>query len=153
MLKVSILSVFVAMFALILCGCTTVKYTGPTFSPTEKVEVFYDKSRITKPYKVMGKVTVSTWYSYDNHSLRSVLIEKAKACGADAILIHSISESIGKPARVSDNQIDNALLSAEDEGAEEAENMIETTGAEEQTTEAVDESQIVAEFLKYTEKK
>ena len=97
----------------------------------------------------MGKATISTWYGYDSRSLRPALIEKAKTCGADAILIHSISESIGKPALVNDNEIDNAVQVQDDEGVAAAENMMSTLGEKEQTTESVDVSAITGFFLKY----
>ena len=153
MLKKSIFSILLVAATLILFACTSVNYNGPTYKPTKKVKIFYSKERIKKPYKVMGKATASTWYSYQNRSLRPALVEKAKECGADAILIHSISESISAPARVSDNTVDNALQVQDDEGVVSIANEVETSGPEEQTTESVDRANILAHFLKYTDKK
>ena len=153
MLKKMILSVSLISLALFYSACTSVSYKGPTYAPTKKVKIYYSKDRIQRKYEVMGKATASTWYSYQNRSLRPALIEKAKACGADAILIHSISESVSAPARVANNTVDDAVMSAEDEGGEDFENGMMTDGAEEQTTESVDRANIVAKFLKYTDQK
>ena len=131
-------------------GCTSVDYDGSVFPPTTKVQVFYDKSRILRSYEVMGKATASTWYSYQNHSLRPALIEKAKACGADAILIQSINQSIGPEARVATNdQIDDGRMSGSNPGLTSEDNMLMPDQQGHQTSVAVDTSQIVAEFLKF----
>ena len=142
--------VFVAVLISIFSGCTTVNYTGPAYTPTKKVEIFYDKSNIKKPYDVMGKAVASTWYSYDNTSLRPALVEKAKACGADAILIDSIDETISEPARInSDSEIDDGKMAANNPTGKTAGDMIIPDTDGDQTTESVDTSQIVAEFLKF----
>ena len=99
----------------------------------------------------MGKAVVSTLYSYQNRSLRPALREKAKASGADAILIHSISESVSAPVRVnSDSEIDDGRMAANNPGGKTEESMLLPNTDGNQTTESVSESQIVAEFLKYT---
>lgn len=131
-------------------GCTSVEYDGSTFAPTTKVKVFYDKSRIKRQYEVMGTATASTWYSYQNNSLRPALIEKAKACGADAILVQSISQSIGPKARVAtDDEIDDGRMEANNPGVKTEDNMLLPDQEGHQTSVAVDTSQIVAKFLKF----
>ena len=91
-----LLSAFLLSF---LCGCTTVKYSGPTYTPTKKVDIFYSKKQIKKPYTTMGTATLSTWYTYQNRRIRSAMISKAKEVGADAILVNSIDAEPTKPAR------------------------------------------------------
>lgn len=99
----------------------------------------------------MGKATATTWYSYNNRSLRPALIEKAKACGADAILINTIKEKISGPIRVNnDSEIDDGKMAANHPGGSGALPMIFYEG-EEQTTEEVDTSEIDADFLKFTD--
>lgn len=133
-------------------GCTSVDYSGSTFEPTDKIKVYYDRTRIERKYDVMGKATASTWYSYQNESLRPSLIEKAKACGADAILIESINESVTAPARTAiDNPVDDGRLATDSPGigVDDTNLLPNESGA--QTTVSVDTSRIVAEFLKFTD--
>lgn len=134
----------------IFTSCTSVDYNGKTYPPTTKVKIYYSKERIPQKYTIIGKATVSTWYSYQNTSLKPALIEKAKACGADAILINSIGESISTTARVaSNNEMDNGTMAANNPGLfnEDAALIPRTDGN--QTTVSVDKSNIVADFLKF----
>lgn len=150
MFKKSILLLLLASIGIVFCGCTSVEYHGSTYGPTKKVKVYYDKTRINRKYHKMGKATASTWYSYDNTSLRPALIEKAKASGADAILILSIDQSVGPTARrAANDQVDMGRMSSHNPGVRSTENVVLPNEQGKQTTRAVDTSQIVAEFLKY----
>ena len=149
------MSLFLALLAgVVLSSCTSVKYEGPNFSPTTRVKVFYDKSEIKRPYKVMGKAVASTWYSYQNTSLRPALIEKAKTCGADAIYIEEIDSKISAPVRTGadSTEIEYGGMANDNPGSG-TDNVTTLPGEEgEATTESIDTSRIVAEFLKYTDK-
>ncbi|MBN1864132.1 MAG: hypothetical protein JW808_04465 [Victivallales bacterium] len=128
-------------------GCATVQYDGPVFEPTEKVIVYYDISRIQRKYEVMGTATASTWYSYRGDMLRASLLDKARAIGADAVLIQSVQENVGEPARVNgENPVDGGRLAGDNSGVA----LRETQNTENpQTTVSVKTSRIVADFLKF----
>lgn len=146
----SILLALTILAGVTISGCTSVKYSGTTYAPTSKVKIYYSKERIQKKYKVMGSATASTWYEYQNTSLKPALIEKARECGADAILINSIGEKVTPTARVeSDNEIDNGSMAANNPGLtnEDATLLPSTDG--DQTTISVDRSHIAADFLKF----
>lgn len=146
----SIFLVLGILTMVVISGCTSVKYSGTTYAPTSKIKIYYSKERIQKKYKVMGSATASTWYEYQNTSLKPALIEKAKECGADAILINSIGERVTAPARVaSDNEMDDGTMAANNPGLfnEDAALLPRTDG--DQTTVSIDRSNIVADFLKF----
>ena len=142
------LFLLVSGFSLLLCSCVSVDYTGPTYTPTKKIDVFYGKEQIKKPYKVMGKATGSTWYTYQSDSLIPAIIAKAKECGADAVLIDSITEKITAPTRRDDDS-ENTPMSDDDmgEGIQTEQHVFMDNEAE---TESIDRSKAVVEFLKYT---
>ncbi len=143
--------IYLPLLAAVACakfaGCATVQYDGPVFEPTEKVIVYYDSTRIQRKYEVMGTATASTWYSYRGDILRASLLKKARASGADAVLIQSVHEKIGSPARVNgENPVDGGKLAGDSPGVvpRESQNV-----ANQQTTVSVKTSMIVADFLKF----
>ncbi|MCK5843569.1 MAG: hypothetical protein KAG97_02605 [Victivallales bacterium] len=149
MLKKSLLPISVC-FSVLICSCATVKYTGPTYASTKQVAVFYGKTQIKKPYTVMGKATVSSWYAYQSESLIPALVEKAKDCGADAILIESINERIyASPVNCNDEDSSESIRSSVDpaEGVKTQERILPSDNSG--GTESVDVSNIAAKFLKY----
>ena len=131
-----------------LSGCASVRYEGPSYTPTDKVQVFYDKSHIKRNYDVMGTATASTWYSYRGDALKAALLDKARAKGADAVLIQSISEKVSdQPARVDpDSPISGGSKASDNPGVLPRE---DSPHGEPQTTVTVKTSKIVADFLKY----
>jgi len=85
-LKYISLILIVVLFA----GCISVKYDGPTFPQTQHVKIFYSKDHIKVPYTEMGKATAETWYPYRKNAMKKAIIEKARNCGADAVLVENI---------------------------------------------------------------
>lgn len=72
-----------------LAACSPrIHYLGDTYSPTTKVDVFYDEGDIKKDYKVIGQLSgensLNTTIELD--TVREKMIEKAREKGADAIL-------------------------------------------------------------------
>lgn len=75
---------------LFLNACMNIDYKGETLPATTKVEIFTDKAKITKPFKVIGKAMASGPYDkYPLDEMKNALKEKAMESGADAILITS----------------------------------------------------------------
>ena len=96
---------------LFVCSCTTVSYVGDSHLASEKVDVFYDKSEITREYKVIGQAVG------DGGKVEKVmnkLVERAKLEGADAILVKDIRKEKfavnGQGGVASSNQISASFL-------------------------------------------
>ena len=87
---------------LVLCsGCVSIEYSGsvePALAPdAPPVVVFYDAAKITRPYEVLGVATASANYrEAGNDKIINALKEKARECGANAVLITSIRVEVSK---------------------------------------------------------
>ena len=130
------------------CSCTSVNYSGPTYPPTTKVEIFYNQNQIKQPYTTMGSATTSTWYTYQNRQIRGAMIEKAKSVGADAILVNSIDAEPTAPAiRDSGDAVHDMM----NENRELRPGQF-ISGANDGKTESMDVSNVSVDFLKYIKK-
>jgi hypothetical protein len=72
------------------CGGPRVDYIGEIYAPTPHVDVFYQKADTKRPYRVMGKATVTGWESTPAGDMQAKLIEEARMRGADAVLIERL---------------------------------------------------------------
>ncbi|GAA4790573.1 hypothetical protein GCM10023231_18120 [Olivibacter ginsenosidimutans] len=61
---------------------------GDRFSPTDNVDIYYSSKDVKHEYKVIGHITADV-IANEESSKRSI-IQKAKAVGADAVIIHGI---------------------------------------------------------------
>ena len=138
----------VGISLLIICGCTTVNYTGPTYAPTSKIDIFYSKSQIKQPYRVMGTATTGTWYTYQSRHIKEVMVEKAKSVGADAILVNYIGQTPTPTARLDDGQDVHDMMN---ENRELVPGQF-ISGTNPGETQSVDVSEVSVDFLKYTKK-
>lgn len=83
-------------FFLLVCfiACSPkFKYLGDTYNPnTNEIDVYYDIGDIERDFKVMGILTADTQQSFDKSAdnVKKLMIEKAGAKGADAILFINI---------------------------------------------------------------
>jgi hypothetical protein len=136
----------------IVCGCTTVNYSGTVYSPTKKVDIFYNKNQIKKPYKKMGTATTGTWYTYQRRHLKNAIVAKAKEVGADAILVNYIDAEPTKPARRNSTNDTNSTLLATgntEMGLHPGQVLFQDDGG---YTESMDVSKVSVDFLKYDKK-
>ncbi|TWJ00005.1 hypothetical protein JN11_02420 [Mucilaginibacter frigoritolerans] len=70
---------------LFLSSCATASYFGDTLAtPTTNVDVYYSAHDVKKDYKVIGHLTCP---NTGQDRVTKALIAKAKAIGADAIII------------------------------------------------------------------
>jgi hypothetical protein len=132
-----------------ITGCTTVNYEGPTYSSTQKIDIFYNKDNIKKPYTTMGTATVSTWYTYQRRKLKNAIVNKAKEVGADAILVNYIDAEPTKPARRdSSHDVNSTLLTSgnTEMGLHPGQFVFQDNGG---YTESMDVSKVSVDFLKY----
>jgi len=75
-------------FLIIFSSCfAKVNYLGNSYSPTKEPDFFVDERSIDRPYKIMGKGYPRGFGSLVLESLQKRAIEKAKAKGADAVLV------------------------------------------------------------------
>ncbi len=74
-------------FALASC-VTWVGYVGSSFDPTRNVDVYVDRSAIDKSFTIVGKGYVQyAFLGGSPESIQRKAMKKAKANGADAVLI------------------------------------------------------------------
>lgn len=93
-----------AALLLSTAGCTT--YSGTSYAPTERVDVYRQAADITRPYEVMGESqTVAKDYIGDD-IIESRLKKDAMARGADAVLI--VSEELIDAGGYGIGQMNNA---------------------------------------------
>ena len=137
----------VLSFLTVITGCISVDYQGKTFPPTKRVKVYYIKDQIQKPYTVMGTATADTWYPYRKQAMRKNIIEKAKECGADAVLVQEIDLHTRKYIKTSDEYSPGTdqgkgygVRTSEDIYVNDEDNRSETAGA----------SKVVVKFLKFS---
>lgn len=80
---------------LLLTACATVSYMGDQLPATNDVVVFYDAKDVKKEYKVIGHIYAST--TMDAEKVKGTIVTKAKAVGADAVIILGlVSNGTGK---------------------------------------------------------
>ena len=78
---------------MLAAGCVNVEYLGDSYAPTSNVEFYYDSKDVPpNTYKVMGKAVVNDGGNPfgDDDQIRQEIFKKARAVGADAVLIEKI---------------------------------------------------------------
>jgi hypothetical protein len=144
------ISLSVSAVLLIIAGCVSIDYKGKTYPPTTKVDVFWSKEAIKRPYSVMGKAVVSTWYMYQRRDAKPAIIAKAKECGADAVYVHAITETTRRATRQHADDINATSISDPSPGVG-VRNVDWIYNEQGEKVESVDRSKAVIEFLKYTD--
>jgi hypothetical protein len=74
-------------FCACLVGCTTTDYIGKTYSPTQRVDVFFSPQDIQRPFEVMGEIHAQADDIVSFQAMQQRLRTEAMQKGADAILI------------------------------------------------------------------
>ena len=75
---------------LVLASCVSADYTGKTYPPTTKVDLFFAKEKIQKPYETMGEIRETASRGVSFNSMEQKLVKEAMARGADAVLIEKL---------------------------------------------------------------
>ncbi|MDD3117659.1 MAG: hypothetical protein PHQ27_00620 [Victivallales bacterium] len=73
---------------LLLPGCMQVDYIGQHYAPTEKV-VYLGQEDIPAGYEIIGRAALNAPDNYTGEEIRDKLLDKAKAVGAEAVVIES----------------------------------------------------------------
>ena len=75
------------------CGCVNIEYAGTVaeaYPSTAPVAVFYNASKITRSYKILGTATATANYrEAGSDRMLEALKQRARESGANAILITS----------------------------------------------------------------
>ena len=102
-MKFNLRIIFLIAFSIVF-GCTTTDYVGKTYSKTDRVEIYFNKDEIKRPYEVMGQIKAEAPEALKFEDMEQKLVEDAMEQGADAILIEemktvevgSVSSASGK---------------------------------------------------------
>jgi hypothetical protein len=103
-----------SFFLLTSCG-TVVDYVGKSYSPSTHVDVFVTPSSVPQEYEIIGKGYVhnpSAWKSRLGETIQRKAIIKAKAKGADAIIIQDyiLVTPVVQSGTVADSSKSNVTL-------------------------------------------
>lgn len=81
-------SLLLLSFSFLLLSCTSgVKYLGNSYPETEDVKIYFSKADVPKAYEVIGKVYLDVEESTKDDKIQSMIINKAKANGGDAVIM------------------------------------------------------------------
>jgi hypothetical protein len=97
-------------------------YLGNSYSPTDKVELFFDVKEINKDYTVMGLLNLKIeplLFNQEENYTTNLIIEKAKKVGANGVLITRFSNETYQEVdehimikKISTEQYDNLIIDA-----------------------------------------
>ncbi len=78
----------ITLIGFLLTACSpTIHYLGNDYQPTQNVDIYFDENDIEKEYRVIGTMkNEGEQWANDIDKIKTAMIEKAKAKGADAIL-------------------------------------------------------------------
>jgi hypothetical protein len=88
-MKFNLRIIFLIAFSIVF-GCTTTDYVGKTYSKTDRVEIYFNKDEIKRPYEVMGQIKAEASEALKFEDMEQKLVEDAMEKGADAILIEEL---------------------------------------------------------------
>jgi hypothetical protein len=125
----------VLLAALLLSACAHVDYVGRTYTPTSKVDLYFDEHEVEAPYDVMGQVIARANDLVSAEKLQAKIMKKAAEKGADAVVITGMDRY-----RTGESTTYN-------ESTKERRRRTETSGSS--TTTETNEKEIRAIFLKY----
>jgi hypothetical protein len=125
---------------IIITGCTKIDYVGEEYPATNHVDLYFSQSDITQPYKIMGYVVASAPDMVSAEKMQKKMMEKAKAKGADAIIIEGIERySAGSNTSYSETTTQSKDKKGKDKS---------TTSGSSSTT-AEEKKEIKGTFIKY----
>ena len=120
-------------------GCARIDYIGDEFPPTQTVDLYYSENDVRPAYAVMGHITATGDALVSVDKLRKELIKKARAVGADGVIIHGLDRYRENPKTEY-----KETTTTKDQGGTTVSTTTATTST---TTEEV--KQIKAVFIKY----
>ncbi len=120
-MKSKLLLVLLTSILFVKCS-PQLNYLGNSYSPTNKVELFFDVKEINRVYTVMGLLNLKiepVLFNQEDNYITNLIIEKAKKVGADGVLITRFSNEIHQEVdehimtkRISTEQHENINIEA-----------------------------------------
>ena len=84
------------LLAGVLSGCMSFDYVGQEFAPTpesQSVDYYVNRSMVPPgKYQIIGRATVDGPDGIDTYDIQELLLRKARACGADAVVITGVKK-------------------------------------------------------------
>jgi hypothetical protein len=93
MKKTFIILIMIFPLSLLIIQCAQVNYVGKTYTPTTDIDVYYSEHEIEKEYTTIGHAMGSGGFLVSNEKIQEKLIAKARAVGADAVIITEVDKS------------------------------------------------------------
>ena len=86
--KITLITVLISILSFLTSCSPTINYLGQRYTPTNKVDLYFDEADVKQNYSVMGRMNneAGEFESDDIEEVQEAMIEKAKSVGADAIL-------------------------------------------------------------------
>ena len=69
------------------CESTRLQYNGPTYPATNRADVFYQHSSVSKPHTVMGTARLEAEAGESNSAIRTEFAKAARESGANGVVI------------------------------------------------------------------
>jgi hypothetical protein len=91
-MKIRSALILILVVSAFMSGCAKTSYVGKTYAPTDNVDLFLDETSVTRPYEVMGQVSIDGESLVSTDKLQQKMLEEAKARGANAVLIEDYKE-------------------------------------------------------------
>lgn len=77
-------------------SCIGTSYLGDRYNSTTHTDIYYASKDVKKDYKVIGHISSRIWLSEEGAKRK--IVEKARAVGADGVIIHGIEYTGGEDA-------------------------------------------------------
>jgi hypothetical protein len=80
--------IYFSIFIIFSSCTTTIDYIGNSYAPTQKPDLYVSGESIERPYKIVGKGYAHLRaFGRSPESIQQKILDKAKAKGADAVLV------------------------------------------------------------------
>ncbi len=85
--------IIILSLSIFIIQCAQVNYVGKTYTPTTNIDVYYSDKEIEKEYTSIGHAMGSGGILVSNEKIQEKLIEKARAVGADGVIIKEVEKT------------------------------------------------------------
>ena len=130
----ALIHLLVIVFIALLGACSKPSYFGKTYSPTQNIDIYLDKTDIKKNYITMGSANLAKGFS-SMDAMQQKVIALGKANGADGVIM-TLTEDV-----VSTQQNGTGVVSKT-----KKQKIIATNSS---STMDIKEKKIAATFIKY----
>lgn len=130
----ALIHLLIILFIALLASCAKPSYFGKTYSPTQNVDIYLDKTDVKKNYITMGSTNLAKGFS-SMSAMQQKVIELGKANGADGVIM-TLTEDV-----ISTQQNGTAVVSKT-----KKQKVVATNSS---STMDIKEKKIVATFIKY----